>query len=98
MSLHKRLYVLDFAGGGAVHLLGKLEFMCILLPLSLFMGQKSINHPSIYIYPRFSLKNDFVFLFFFSAGGMAALMVCLFARFQEWWDNRERRAQQVSNL
>ena len=36
MSLRDRIYVLDFAGGGAVHLLGKHEF--ILLLVSLFMG------------------------------------------------------------
>ena len=30
LSLSKRLYVLDFAGGGAVHLLGKHELYCCL--------------------------------------------------------------------
>ena len=46
--------------------------------------------------------NDLCHFFFFKLGGMAGLMVCLFARFQEWRDKRakqrEERLRQVISV
>ena len=33
-----------------------------------------------------------------SPGGVAGLMVCLFARFQEWWDKKSKRRPLVSKV
>uniref|UniRef100_A0A1X7TMW8 Ammonium transporter AmtB-like domain-containing protein n=2 Tax=Amphimedon queenslandica TaxID=400682 RepID=A0A1X7TMW8_AMPQE len=43
MSLHKRLYILDFAGGGAVHLLGGVAglLLCLLAKLNKYMDDKA---------------------------------------------------------
>jgi hypothetical protein len=91
LTLSKRLYVLDFAGGGAVHLLGKNEYLYSFAIFNFVYGLSFQQLGSIQI-------ESTLFLSKLSAGGMAGLMVCLFARFQEWWDKRDKRMPLVSKI
>ena len=70
-SFWNRLHVLDFAGGGAVHLIGWHRYNILLHTLSVI---------------------TIVFL-----GGMAGLVICLFAKFEEWKESKRASYQrQVS--
>ena len=79
-GLGSRLYILDFAGGGAVHLIGMCVCVCVCVCVCECVCEHACMCASI----------SFTHL---TVGGMAGLMICLFAKFQYWRDERKRDLQ-----
>lgn len=63
LSFSQRLYILDFAGGGAVHMLGMCVGVCVVGPLPPASPPAPVT-----------------------TGGIAGLIICLFAKLQEYRD------------